>query len=317
MGTRRVLLVGWVILVAACSSNGTTTTTGSTTTAVSTTATTGTTTTSTAPTTSSTIDATTTSPTVPTSARTTVPATVQPSTTPSATAPTTTSPPTIAPTTPPTVAPSIPSGPSVAVARIPTDEKLVALTLDAGSDLGFTAQVLDVLAEFGVASSFGITGDFASAHPDHVRRMAREGHVVMNHSDSHASFTGVSSDEVLLDTAARQTDLLAADAILAPLIGRSTVPYWRPPFGDYDAGVLADVGAIGYRYTAMWTVDSLGWRGLAAGEITARVLERVEPGAIIVMHVGSRSADAEALPAVIDGLLAAGYRFTTVANAFP
>jgi hypothetical protein len=36
-----------------------------------------------------------------------------------------------------------------------------------------------------------------------------------------------------------------------------------------------------------------------------------------MMHVGSQSADALALPAVIDGLRAEGYRFTTIANAFP
>ena len=192
---------------------------------------------------------------------------------------------------------------------------MIALTFDAGSDLGFTGVVLDVLSEHGVAASFGITGDFASAHPDHVRRMAREGHVVMNHSDSHFSFTGVSSDDVLLDTAARQADLLAADAVLAPLIDRSTVPYWRPPFGDYDASVLTDVGAIGYGYTVMWTVDSLGWRGLSAEQITTRVLDLVEPGSIVMMHVGSQSADAQALSTVIDGLRADGYRFTTIANA--
>lgn len=167
-----------------------------------------------------------------------------------------------------------------------------------------------------MAASFGITGEFATEHPEQIRRMAREGHVVMNHSQTHASFTGVSSDEVLLDAASRQADLLAADVVLSSLIGHSTVPYWRPPFGDYDASVLADVGAIRYRFTVMWTIDSLGWRGLTAQQIITRVLDNAEPGAIVVMHVGSQSADAQALPAIIAGLRAAGYRFTTVANAF-
>ncbi|MFP5487983.1 MAG: polysaccharide deacetylase family protein [Acidimicrobiia bacterium] len=196
--------------------------------------------------------------------------------------------------------------------RIPTTNRFVALTFDAGSDLGNTALVLDLLAEHGVIASFGITGDFARNHPDHVRRMAREGHVVMNHSDSHASFTGVSSNGVLLDTAARQADLRAADAVLAPLVGGSTVPFWRPPFGDYDASVLADVGAIGYGYTVMWTIDSLGWQGISSAEITSRVLDRAEPGAIVLMHVGSQSADAHALAAIVDGLRADGYSFTSV-----
>jgi peptidoglycan/xylan/chitin deacetylase (PgdA/CDA1 family) len=198
------------------------------------------------------------------------------------------------------------------VSRITTDARVVALTFDAGSDLGYTSTVLDVLAERDVLASFGITGAFAEAHPDHVTRMAREGHVVMNHSYSHASFTGVSSDDVLTTTAARQADLLAADAILGPLVGGTTRPFWRPPFGDHDASVLADVGAIGYGFTVMWTFDSLGWQGLTADAIVERVLGEAQPGAIVVLHVGSQSQDALALPAIIDGLRTDGYSFTTV-----
>jgi peptidoglycan/xylan/chitin deacetylase (PgdA/CDA1 family) len=303
----RALLVGVLVLTAACTSEETAPPT--TPAATSTTTAAPTTTSSSTTTTSSTSTTTSTSSTTTTTVTTT---TVSPTTT---AVPTTSTSPTTPPATTTTTVPS--TSPSVAVYRIPTEQRVISLTFDAGSDLGYTGTVLDVLAEYGVQASFGITGDLARAHPDHVRRMAREGHVVMNHSDVHASFTGVSSDDVLLDTASRQADLLAADAVLAPLIGQSTAPYWRPPFGDYDDGVLVDVGAIGYATTVMWTFDSLGWRGLSAEEITARVLDRAEPGAIVVMHVGSQSADGLALPAVIDGLRAAGYRFTTIGNAFP
>lgn len=210
----------------------------------------------------------------------------------------------------------MPSGePSIAVHRLDTTARVVALTFDAGSDLGNATLVLDILSEAGISASFGITGAFAEAHPDTVARMAREGHVVMNHTYSHRSFTGTSATDVLLDTVGRQHDLRRADEVLAPLVGSSTVPFWRPPFGDYDAGVLRDAGAVGYRFTIMWTVDSLGWQGLTAGDIAARVLGSTEPGAIVLMHVGSQSADAQALPAVIDGLRASGYAFTTVAAA--
>lgn len=217
--------------------------------------------------------------------------------------------------TPATTTTTVPVGPaSIVSSRLPTDERVVALTFDAGSDLGNTATVLDVIARYGVRASFGITGEFAESHPDHVRRIAREGHVVVNHSYSHASFTGVSSTDVLSDGTARQDDLLRADAVLTSLTGSSSVPFWRPPFGDYDQSVLDDVGAIGYRYTVLWTVDSLGWRGLAADEIVARVLDLTEPGAIVLLHVGSQSADAQALPAIVEGLAAADYSFTTVAT---
>lgn len=207
--------------------------------------------------------------------------------------------------------------PSVVYRSLPTSEPVVALTFDAGSDVGFTDQILDVLADRGVQASFGITGEFARAHPTQVRRMAREGHEVMNHSDSHRSFTGTSSTEVLLSRAERQADLRAAETILTSLIGHATIPYWRPPFGDYDSSVLADVGAIGYSATVMWTIDTLGWTGLSADAILARVLTDARPGAIVAMHVGSQSDDALALTRMIDGLRTRGYRFTTVFNGLP
>lgn len=207
--------------------------------------------------------------------------------------------------------------PSVVYRSLPTTKRVVALTFDAGSDVGFTNAILDLLADRGVQASFGITGEFARAHPEQVQRMAREGHEVMNHSDAHRSFTGTSSTDVLLSRRERQADLRAAEATLTSLIGHATIPYWRPPYGDYDAGVLTDVGAIGYAATVMWTIDTLGWTGLPADEIVARVLADVRPGAIVAMHVGEQSADMFALARMIDGLRARGYRFTTVFNGLP
>lgn len=206
---------------------------------------------------------------------------------------------------------------SQAVYRLPTTSKVIALTFDAGSDKGYTNLILDTLALKHVKATFSVTGRWAELYPGRVRRMAAEGHVVINHSYSHWSFTGVSSTQVLLTTAARQADLRHANTILKALIGHTTKPYWRPPYGDYDASVLADVGAIGYRWTVMWTVDTLGWKGLSTDAIVARVVAHAEPGAIIVMHVGSQSQDGPALARVIRRLRRMGYSFTTIAAAFP
>jgi hypothetical protein len=51
----------------------------------------------------------------------------------------------------------------------------------------------------------------------------------------------------------------------------------------------------------MWTVDSRGWLGISAAEITQRCLDNASPGAIYVFHVGSASQDGPALQPVIDG----------------
>ena len=69
----------------------------------------------------------------------------------------------------------------------------------------------------------------------------------------------------------------------------------------------ADAGARGYAYNVMWTVDSQGWKGLPAADITQRCVSLAEPGVVYVFHVGSASQDGPALQGIIDGLRAAGY----------
>ena len=208
----------------------------------------------------------------------------------------------------------IPAPPAVArvVSRGDATQPLVALTFDAGADRGNAARILDTLAANDIRSSFGITGQWARANPDLVRRMAAEGHHVFNHTDDHRSFTGVSDRLGGLSPEERVAQLDRADAAIAALVGRSTRPWFRSPYGDHDAATQEQLAAAGYYYNVLWTIDSLGWNGLSAGAVAGRVLAGAAPGAIVLFHVGASSADAAALQAIIDGLRARGYDFATV-----
>jgi peptidoglycan-N-acetylglucosamine deacetylase len=185
----------------------------------------------------------------------------------------------------------------------------VALTFDAGADRGYAEDILDVLQTEHVVASFGITGQWARANPELVRRMAADGHMVINHTLDHRSFTGVSDQRGGLSAARRRAELDDADAIIAPLLGHSTQPWYRLPYGDDDAQVAADVHPAGYTQKVGWTVDSLGWRGSQAADIVARCLNLAAPNAIYVLHVGRASQDSNALPQVIRGLRDKGFSF--------
>jgi peptidoglycan/xylan/chitin deacetylase (PgdA/CDA1 family) len=191
----------------------------------------------------------------------------------------------------------------VASPRTPASLGSVALTFDAGADRGYAEDILDLLQEQHVVASFGVTGMWARANPDLVRRMAADGHLVFNHSLDHRSFTGVSDGLGGLTAAARRAELVDADAIIAPLIGHSTQPYYRLPYGDDD------LQPAGYTHKVGWTVDSLGWRGVLSSEIIARCLRLAAPGAVYVFHVGRASQDAVALPHIIAGLRDRGFGF--------
>jgi peptidoglycan/xylan/chitin deacetylase (PgdA/CDA1 family) len=200
-----------------------------------------------------------------------------------------------------------PVGSAQVIRKGDTSTQTVYLTFDAGSDTGFTAQILDTLKANGIIAAFGVTGRWAEQNPELVRRIASDGHTIINHSYDHPSFTGRSTNLPPLTQAQRWEQLDKTEAIIQGLAGVSTKPYFRPPYGDYDDSVNADLYARGYLYNVMWTVDSMGWNGLAADAIVERCLSQAEPGAIYVFHVGSASQDAAALQRVIDGLRAAGY----------
>src|SRR5579875_2733094 len=200
------------------------------------------------------------------------------------------------------------------IRQFSTTQQVVALTFDCGSDRGYAAQILDTLKAKGVHATFGMTGVWAQSNPALVQRMVAEGNQLINHTWDHQSFTGFSSGTAPLTAAQIASELDRADALVYQQTGKHMTPYFRPPYGDYDDAALAAAGADGYRYSIMWTVDTLGWKGASVSEITSRALNAAAPGEIILMHVGAASQDAAALPGIIDGLRARGYTFATVAG---
>ena len=199
--------------------------------------------------------------------------------------------------------------------RIPTRSRVVALTFDAGGDAAGVASILRTLEREKAAATFFLTGRWVRTYPRLARQIAAR-FPVANHSDTHPDMTRLTAS-----SAGRQ--IRTAARAIATATGRAPVPLFRFPFGAVNTGAIRTVNANGYA-CIRWTVDTLGWMGTSAGQsarsVTARVLRAAVPGEIVLMHVGSNpkdrtSLDAAALPAVITGLRARGYRFVTLPAA--
>lgn len=195
-----------------------------------------------------------------------------------------------------------------------SNRKEVALTFDAGDDRGNAAKILDILEQYGIKGTIGLTGKWAQQNPDLVQRMVADGDMLINHTWDHTSFTGESDGLGGLSHDERVAELTKTEAFIKKLTGYELKPYFRPPYADYDDATLSDVASIGYTITVMWSCDTMGWNGATADEIVAHCTDpsKLKPGEIILMHVGSASQDAEALPALIEAIQAKGYTFVTV-----
>lgn len=263
----------------------------------------------------------TTTSTIPTSTSTTAESTTAPSTTSTTPETTTTSTTTTLTTTSTTTTSTTTTIPvtttsepqleaAVVVTRIRTDEEVVALTFDAGSDRGFAAEILDTLAAHGIKATFGMTGKWAESNPDLLQRMVEEGHALINHTYDHPHMETLSRDR-------RLWQLARAEELIAAITGTTTKPYFRPPYGSYNNQVLIDVASAAYRYSVMWTVDCLGWKGLPPTEVATRCENALQPGAILLMHVGAASTDYAALEDLISAIDQDGYRYATIPELLP
>jgi peptidoglycan/xylan/chitin deacetylase (PgdA/CDA1 family) len=144
--------------------------------------------------------------------------------------------------------------------------------------------------------------------------MVDEGHMLFNHSESHKSWTGVSSGLAPLSEDQRLDELMGADIAVEESTGYTLAPFWRPPYGDYDAEGQELLAEYGYDYTLYWTCDTLAWSGTTPEEIAEMCGPDAEgggPGAIILMHV-TQESDYLSLEALVAAYEAEGYEFVTM-----
>ena len=196
--------------------------------------------------------------------------------------------------------------------RLPTSDKVVALPFDAGGNDAGVAPILKALADAGVPATFFLTGRWTEVYPADAKSIAGA-YGIGNHTYSHPHLTD------LTDAQARD-EVTHAAAVIAAATGVDPHPLFRFPYGSTDARVLADLHSLGYG-GVRWTVDTLGWEGRSNGQSEATVLQRVlnalQPGEIVLMHVGAANdgttLDANALPSIIRDLKARGYAMVLVA----
>ncbi|MFI5527127.1 polysaccharide deacetylase family protein [Kitasatospora sp. NPDC051853] len=184
-------------------------------------------------------------------------------------------------------------------------EPTVALTFDDGPHPEHTPQVLELLARHGIRAAFFCIGLHALAHPELVRRIVAEGHVLGNHTWSHAYLPD-------LGPAGLRHQLGSTGEALAEASGAGLPTLMRPPYGGRSPELMQRVAELGLT-TVLWDVETNDWARPGAEVIAERVLRQVRPGSVVLMHDGGgdRSQTVAALPLMIDGLRRRGYRFVT------
>jgi peptidoglycan/xylan/chitin deacetylase (PgdA/CDA1 family) len=203
------------------------------------------------------------------------------------------------------------SGPPPAVlvggdSVVAVGRRQVALTFDDGPS-AYTVGVLDALARYGVQATFFPVGYAVAPRVPLLRRAVREGHSVQNHSWDHPSLPTLDSGSLY-----RQFDR-TSDVVEAATGIRPTC--YRPPYGSTSSRVRSVARSAGLYPEILWNVNPSDYLRPSPSTLVARSLASADGrGLIIGLHDGGgiRSSTVAALPGIISGLLARGYRFVTL-----
>ena len=184
------------------------------------------------------------------------------------------------------------------------DQRMVSLSFDAAWGNEDTQILIDILGKYDVKATFFVVGEWVDKYPESVEALHEAGHEVMNHSNDHAHFNTLSSDEIVTNINA------CSDKIEAITGVRPTL--FRPPYGEYDDHVIAAVRSMGVE-PIQWDVDSLDWKDLSADEIYKRVTSKVAPGSIVLFHNAALHTP-EALEDIIKYLISEGYTIVPISE---
>jgi peptidoglycan-N-acetylglucosamine deacetylase len=191
-----------------------------------------------------------------------------------------------------------------------TTRKVTALTFDDGPDNLFTPKVLDVLKQHKVKATFFLMGKRVREHPDVVKRIVNEGHVIGNHTWTHPNLNKLSG-------AAAKNELVKTQQSLYAITGFKSALF-RPPYGNATPEMVDLADSLGLR-TIRWSVDTRDWEGKTVSEMMGIVRKQLKPGGIILQHsAGGEGQDMtntiELLKVLIPALRKEGYNFVTVPN---
>lgn len=187
-----------------------------------------------------------------------------------------------------------------------TDEKVLYLTFDCGYENGNTPAILDALKKHHATATFFVVGNYISTSPELVKRMVEEGHIVGNHTNHHPDMSSMGKEEF-------SAELTQLEEMYKEATGKEMTKFYRPPQGKYSETNLKLAKELGYK-TFFWSLAYVDWNVDSQPtheEAFDKLLSRVHPGAIVLLHNTSKT-NGEILDELLTKWEEMGYTFKSL-----
>ena len=190
--------------------------------------------------------------------------------------------------------------------------KSIVLSFDDGPHPRYTDEVLAALKRYNARALFFDIGKNLgtvspqndvklSANSNVSRRALDAGHLLANHSYSHADLTKLAPADQLKE--------ISSTLLLLEKVVGVKPPLFRPPYGAKNATLMKGVTSLGLK-SFMWTLDSMDWTDPISESIVQRVLAQVavsKKGVLLMHDIHKQSVTA--LPRILEELSKQGYTF--------
>ncbi len=171
-------------------------------------------------------------------------------------------------------------GPTV---RYTDSSRKIALTFDDGPNPAVTPQLLELFERQSVRVTFFLIGKFARACPELVQEISACGHLIGNHSDTHANL-------IFQNRAGIRDEIVRCQEAISAATGAEPPRWVRPPYGYRSPLLGAEIRRAGMRGVVMWSKICWDWKPQPPERLIerlSRVARQDRPlGDIVVMHDG-------------------------------
>lgn len=187
---------------------------------------------------------------------------------------------------------------------VETKDKKVAVTFNCAWEADDIPKILETLENYGAKATFFILGQWAKDNPSAVKMIAKAGHEIGTHSNTHPDMAKLSENEILAE--------LSRSCEYIEKAGAEKPKLFRAPSGSYSETLVKTAAKYGFT-TIQWDVDSRDWKDKTAAEMVESVTKNVRNGSIILFHCGKENT-LEALPQILEILNNGGYESVKISD---
>lgn len=151
----------------------------------------------------------------------------------------------------------------------------IALTFDDGPSNN-SLKILEILKKHHVKATFFCIGHRVDEHPDIAKKIMEEGHVIGNHTYSHAQNMGFFSSKRM------RGEIESCNRAITAAIGKTPI-FYRPPFGISNPKIKKAL-EITKMQPVGWSVRSFDTMLNSKELIYKNIIRQVKSGDVILLH---------------------------------